>query len=81
MRHMEITDSSVQLRKRKYSVMLEYTRTHRDYDSVCGGDGTASDVAVKSKAIDLSYWGLIYRCNSLEKWANVYGIKHTLGKL
>lgn len=71
MRHMEMIDSSVLLGKRKYSVILGSTRTHTDYDSVCGGDSIASDVTVKPRAIDLSYWGLIYRCNSLEKWAKV----------
>lgn len=64
MRHMEIIHSSIPLRKRN-------TRTHRDYESVCGGDSIASDVTVKPEAIDPSYWGLRYRCKSLEKRAKV----------
>lgn len=54
MKRMEIIDSSFPLRKRKYSVMMGYTRTHTDYDSVRGGESIASDVTEKPGAIDLA---------------------------
>lgn len=57
MRHMEIIDSSIPLRKRKHSVMLGYTRTHRLWFSL-GGDGIASDVTVNATQ---SYWYVLLR--------------------
>lgn len=49
---METIDSSFPLRKRKYFIMLEYTRTHADYDSVFDGDCIACYCEAQS------YWSV-----------------------